>query len=102
MRRFLAILALGLLVAMPRWVAADDVDEEEVDERTMRQQITRDQIEALHDLENADTDEEAEEAEERFNDASDREVQRRRAIVDDVIESGGSLPPSPKPGPPHP
>jgi len=32
----------------------------------------------------------------------DREVQRRRAIVDDVIESGGSLPPSPKLGPPHP
>ena len=101
MRGSLAILALAVAMALPRGVPADEL-EDEPDERTIRQQITREQIEALHDLDNAETDEEAEEAEDRFNDASDREVQRRRAVVDDLIDSGGSLPPSPRPGPPHP
>jgi len=100
-RDLLAVLVLGALVALPRSVSAEDPGDE-VDERTFRREITRQQIEALHDLENAATDEEAEEAEQRFNDASQLEVRRRRADVDDLIDKGGSLPPSPRPGPPHP
>ena len=102
MRGFLAILALGIVIAMPRGVPADDYDEEEVDDREMQRQINREQLKALRDYHDAETDDEAEEAEQRFNDASEREVERRRQKVDDLIESGGSLPPSPKPGPPHP
>jgi hypothetical protein len=102
MRGFLAILALGVAVAMPRGVLADDYDGEEVDDRELQRQINRDQFRALRDYHDAETDEEAEEAEQRFNDASEREVQRRRQKIDDLIESGGSLPPSPRPGPPHP
>ena len=101
MRDLLAVLVLGTLVALPRSVSAEEPGDE-VDERTFRQEITRQQIQALHDLENADTDEEAEEAEQRFNDASQLEVQRRRVEVDDLIDKGGALPPSPRPGPPHP
>ena len=102
MRRFLAILALGAVVAMPRGVPADDLDEEEVDEREIQRDINREQFRALREYHDAETDEEAEEAEQRFNDASEREVQRRRRNIEDLIESGGSLPPSPRPGPPHP
>ena len=101
MRSLLPMLALGVLMALPRLVPAEEPDEE-MDERTFRQEITREQIQALHDLENAETDEEADAAEQRFDDASMREVQRRRSTVDDIIDRGGSLPPSPRPGPPHP
>jgi len=101
MRSLLAILALGALMALPRWAPAEEPDDE-MDERTYRQEITRQQIDALHDLEAAETDEEAEEAEQRFNDASKLEEQRRRSDIEDLIDKGGSLPPSPRPGPPHP
>jgi hypothetical protein len=100
-RHLLAILVLGVVVTMPRWAPAEEPDDAP-DERTSGRDITRDQIEALHDLENAETDEQAAEAEQRFNDASQREVDRRRDDVEDFIERGGALPPSDRPGPPHP
>jgi hypothetical protein len=96
------LLFLGCLLVLPaRWAPAEEPDDE-MDDRTYRQEITRQQLEALHDLENAETDEEADEAKQRFDDASGLEVQRRRSDIDDLIERGGSLPPSPRPGPPHP
>ena len=101
MRSLLAMLALAVLMALPRWAPAEEPDDE-MDDRTYRKEITRQQIEALRDLENADTDEEAEAAEQRFNDASKLEEQRRRSDIEDLIDKGGSLPPSPRPGPPHP
>jgi hypothetical protein len=99
--RTAASIALAVFLLLFGRARAEGPDEE-MDERTYRQEITRQQIEALRDLENADTDEEAEAAEQRFNDASKLEEQRRRSDIEDLIDKGGSLPPSPKPGPPHP
>jgi hypothetical protein len=100
-RGLLAILVFAVVVTVPRWVPAQQ-DYEPDDQRTLREQITRDQIEALHDLQNAETEEEAEEAKQRFNEASQLEVDRRRGFVDEVIERGGAVPPSERPPPPHP
>ena len=91
------MLLLGCLLVLPGRARA-----EEPDEPVSSREITRRQIEALHDLERAETDEEADEAMQRFDDASALEVRRRRDAVDDLIEQGGSLPPSPRPPAPHP
>jgi hypothetical protein len=87
-----SILLLGLALLLPGRARA-----EEPDEPITSRDISRRQIEALHDLEQAETDEEAEAAMERFDEASMLEVRRRRADVDDLIERGGELPPSPRP-----
>ena len=97
MRVRMAILVLVALGALPGRAPAD-----EPDDAPTSKEIVRRQIEALHDLEHAETDEEAEEAKQRFDDASALEVHRRRAEIDDVIERGEKVPPSPRPPAPHP
>jgi len=92
MRVLMVILVLGALVAGPGRVPADEPDDEPTAE-----EIVRDQVEALHDLEQAETDEEADAAEERFDDAASLELRRRRAVVDDLIERGGTPAPSTRP-----
>jgi len=91
------MLLLGVLLMLPVRATA-----EEPDEPVGSREITRRQLEALRDLEQAETDEEAEEAMQRFDDASALEVRRRREAVDDLIEGGAALPPSPRPPAPHP
>jgi hypothetical protein len=76
-----AFLALGALVAMPGWAPAAEPDDEPT-----AHEIVRDQIEALHDLEEAETDEEADAAQKRFDDAAGREVQERQKKIDRLLE----------------
>jgi hypothetical protein len=92
MHGMMAVVVLGALLAAPGWAPADEPDEEPT-----AGDIAREQIEALHDLEQAETDEEAEAAQQRFDDASMLEVKRRRAVVDDLIESGAKPGPSTRP-----
>ena len=92
MRGLMAVVVLGAIVAMPRWVQAEEPEDELTSE-----EIVREQVEALHDLEQAETDEEADEAQQRFDDASALELRQRRAVVDDLIERGGKPAPSAAP-----
>jgi hypothetical protein len=76
-----AILVLGLVLAGVRpGPAAEPADESPKDD------LVRDQLEALDELEHAETDEDAAAAEERFDDASRRELEQRRKAIDELIE----------------
>jgi hypothetical protein len=92
MRVLMAALMLAALVAVPGRTPAGEPDDEPTSE-----EIVRRQIEALHDLDQAETDEEAEEAQRRFDAAAALEVKRRREAVDDLIEGGAPLPSSKRP-----
>jgi hypothetical protein len=93
MRGLLVVLLLGAVMALPRRAPAGD---------DLKEELTQEQIDALHDLENAETDEEAEAAKERFNDASARQLELRKSKINDVIERGQKpLPSEPQPGPPR-
>jgi len=48
--------------------------------------VVREQLEALDDLEHAETDEDADAAADRFDDANRRDLERRRQAIDRLIE----------------
>ena len=81
MRGVMVVVALGAVLALPVWAAADEPEDEPTAE-----EIVREQVEALHDLEQAETDEDADEAQQRFDDASANELRKRRKAIDDLIE----------------
>lgn len=70
--------ALGLAAAL---AAGAPATEYPTPEETLREQL-----QALHDLEHAETEEEAREAEERFDAASQQELERRREAIEKLIE----------------
>lgn len=81
MRGLVAILVLGGLVTAPSRVPAVEPKDD-----SALKPVTQQQLEALHDLENAQTDEEAEAARQRFDDASRQELERRRDSIEYLIE----------------
>jgi hypothetical protein len=80
MRAPLALLLAGLL-ALAGPVRGEDEPPEMSPEEAMREQF-----EALYDLHHATTDEEARRAEERFEAASEEDLERRRRAIDRLIE----------------
>jgi hypothetical protein len=81
MRQWIALLALGVLLAMPRPVLADDPDDEPTED-----ELLNEHMEALREYEEADTDEEAAKAQKRFEDAQDEELNLKRRQLEQAIE----------------
>ena len=79
MRPALVALAVGAALVASCPVLA-------VDYEPTREETLREQLEALYDVEHAETDEEALAAERRFDDAAEREIQRRRRSIAALIE----------------
>ena len=77
----LAVLILGGVVAGPWPAPAAEPDDEPTSD-----EIVRDQLQALDDLQRAETDEDADAAAERFDDANRRDLERRRQAIDRLIE----------------
>ena len=81
MRQWIALLALGTLLAMPRPVLAGDPDDEPTED-----ELLDEHMDALRDYEEADTDEEAAKAQKRFEDASDEALQLKREKLENAIQ----------------
>lgn len=81
MRAALLVLALGAVLLARGTPRAADGGRVPTPEETLREQL-----EALDEIEHAATDEEARAAEERFDAASERELQRRRESIEHLIE----------------
>ncbi len=81
MRQFIALVALGALLAMPCPAPAGDSEEEPTED-----ELLQEHMDALRDYERAETDEEAEKAQKRFDDASERELKQRRERLEHAIE----------------
>jgi succinate dehydrogenase/fumarate reductase flavoprotein subunit len=77
----MAILVLGAVLAGAGLVRAA-----EPDDGSPKDDVVREQLEALDDLEHAETDEDADAAAERFDDANRRDLERRRQAIDRLIE----------------
>jgi hypothetical protein len=81
MRQWIARLALGALLAMPRPGLADDPDDEPTEE-----ELLDEHMDALREYEEAETDEEAAKAQKRFEDASDEALQLKRDKLEKAIQ----------------
>ena len=81
MRYLIALVALGALLAMPCRAPAGDADEEPSED-----ELLQEHLDALRDYDRAETDEQAEKAQERFEEASKRELQLQRDRLDHAIE----------------
>ena len=81
MRGFVGIVVLSLLMTAASRVPAFEPEDDSAGKTEAQQQL-----EALRDLEHAETDEEAEAARQRFDDASRRELDRRRDSIEQLIE----------------
>jgi hypothetical protein len=77
----LAVLILGGVVAGPWPARAAEPDDEPTSD-----EIVRDQLQALDDLQRAETDEDADAAAKRFDDAAGHELEKRRTTLDTLIE----------------
>ena len=81
MRQWIALLALGALLAMPRPVLAGDPDDEPTEE-----ELLDEHMDALRDYEEAETDEEAAKARKRFEDAEDQALGLKRQKLEKAIQ----------------
>ena len=80
MRHWIVLLALGALLAMPCRAPAGASDDEPTEDENVEG------WEALRDLEQAETDEEKNDAMERFEDASERGLQKQREKLNEALE----------------
>ena len=81
MRQWIALLALGALLAVPRPLLADDPDDEATED-----ELLDEHMDALRDYEEAETDEEAAKAQKRFEDAEDQALGLKRQKLEKAIQ----------------
>jgi hypothetical protein len=81
MRQWIALLALGALVAMPRPILAGDPEDEPTED-----ELLDEHMDALRAYEEAETDDEAAKAQKRFEDASDEALKLEREKLENAIE----------------
>jgi len=81
MRYWITLVALGALLAMPCPAPAGDPENEPTED-----QLLDEHMDALRDYEQAETDDEAEEAQKRFEDASEQELKLRRDRLEHALE----------------
>ena len=83
MRSWIAAVALGTLLALPCPAPAPAVDP---DDEPTEDELLDEHMGALRDYQNAETDEEADKAQKRFEDAEQRERKLQRDRLNDALK----------------